>query len=92
MTDTDKFVPIEDLSRHFAVSVSTIRSWYRQGFIPKDTYFKVGKTYRFNLPKVVEALSKIPNDEVKEPTPIVGSEEKEPEQLELDFGNPDEDR
>ena len=92
MPEPDKFVTIEELSKHFAISTSTIRSWYRQGLIPKETYFKVGSTYRFNLPRVIESLTKIPDDEVKKPESIVGSEDKVPEQLELDFGNPDEDR
>jgi hypothetical protein len=91
MSEPDKFITIEELSKHFAISTSTIRSWYRRGLIPKETYFKVGGTYRFNLPKVVAALTKIPDPEVK-PDPIVVPQEKEPQQLELDFGNPDEDR
>jgi excisionase family DNA binding protein len=44
---TGPFVPIEELAKHFSVSVSTIRAWVRQGNIPKDTYIKVGNTYRF---------------------------------------------
>lgn len=52
------FVPIEDLSKHFSVSVSTIRAWVRQGHIPKDTYIKVGNTYRFSIDDVSIALTK----------------------------------
>tara|TARA_R110000765_G_scaffold4167_3_gene13298 strand:- start:1247 stop:1522 length:276 start_codon:yes stop_codon:yes gene_type:complete len=52
------FVPIEDLSKHFSVSVSTIRAWVRQGHIPKDTYIKVGNTYRFSIDDVSGALAK----------------------------------
>jgi hypothetical protein len=92
MPEPDKFITIEELSRHLAVSVSTIRGWYRQGIIPKETYFKAGSTYRFNLPRVIAALTNIPDKEVKQQEPIVGPEEKIPEQLELDFGNPDEDK
>ena len=51
------FVPIEDVSKHFSVSVSTIRGWVRKGHIPKNTYIKVGNTYRFSIPDVSEALT-----------------------------------
>lgn len=71
-TIASPFVLIEDVAKHFIVSVSTVRMWVRTGTIPKDTYIKVGHTYRFDLPKVVAALTAAP---------------KEPEQLEFDFGN-----
>tara|TARA_R110000824_G_scaffold47475_1_gene135169 strand:+ start:2612 stop:2863 length:252 start_codon:yes stop_codon:yes gene_type:complete len=53
----EPFVPIEDVAKHFAVSISTIRAWLRQGHIPKDTYVKLGNTYRFKLPAVEAALT-----------------------------------
>jgi hypothetical protein len=90
MPDLDRFVPIEVLARHFAVTVSTIRSWVRRGHIPKSTYLKVGNTYRFNISAVVNALTAKPNDEVKQ-MPVPDKKSDEPVQLELDFGNPDED-
>lgn len=54
------FVMIEDVANHFSVSVSTVRAWIRQGSIPKDTYIKVGHTYRFHLENVVAALTNAP--------------------------------
>ena len=51
------YVPIEDVSKHFSVSVSTIRGWIRRKHIPPSTYIKVGNTYRFSIPAVVSALS-----------------------------------
>lgn len=95
MAELDKFVPIEDLAKHFVVSVSTVRTWVRQGHIPTDTYLKIGNTYRFNVPKVIDALTG-KNDGRAERIPKTDSssskkEDKVPEQLELDFGNPDED-
>jgi excisionase family DNA binding protein len=75
------FVPIEDLAKHFAVSISTIRAWVRQGHVPKDTYIKIGNTYRFNKTSVTEALTKTAQD--VDETPME-------EQLEFDF-NADED-
>ena len=53
----EPFVQIEDVAKHFAVSISTIRAWLRQGHIPKDTYVKLGNTYRFKLPALEAALT-----------------------------------
>lgn len=85
----EPFVPIETLAKHFAVSVSTIRAWLRQGYIPSDTYVKIGNTYRFNVSAVVQALSAKPKNDVK----MIEPENAEPiqVQLELDFNNPDQD-
>jgi len=44
------------VAKHFNVSVSTARAWVRQKEIPENTYVKIGKTYRFKLDAVVEAL------------------------------------
>ena len=76
----EPFVPIETLAKHFAVSISTIRAWVRQGHIPKTTYIKVGNTYRFNKTSATEALTKSAQD--VDATPIE-------EQLEFDFGTDD---
>ena len=51
------YVPIEDVSKHFSVSISTIRGWIRRKHIPPSTYIRVGNTYRFSIPAVVSALS-----------------------------------
>ena len=56
MGDFDSYVPVEEVAEHLSVKVSTIRQWVNKGFIPKTTYIKVGYTYRFNVPAVVEAL------------------------------------
>jgi len=53
---SEPFIPIEKLAEHFAVSVSTIRSWVRRGDIPSNTYIKVGNTYRFSKEDVSAAL------------------------------------
>ena len=51
------FVQIDEIAKYFSVSVSTIRGWVRQGNIPPNAYIKVGNTYRFSIPMVVEALT-----------------------------------
>lgn len=53
---TATYVSVEALAKYFSVSISTIRAWMRQGFIPADTYIKIGTTYRFHPEKVEAAL------------------------------------
>lgn len=85
------YVPVETLARQLTVSVSCIRGWIRQGKIPKQTYVKVGNTYRFNVPAVLAALTSIPDTEVKPVGAVVEvSSIPVPVQLELNF-NPDHD-
>ena len=55
--NSPKYVPIEDVAKYFSVSISTIRAWVRQNQIPKDTYIKIGNTYRFCVDDVANALS-----------------------------------
>ncbi len=85
------YVPIEDVAKHFTVTISCIRGWVRQGKIPKHTYIKLGNTYRFNIPLVVDALTQMQKEE---PVPAVELAEAVdvavPVQLELNF-NPDDD-
>jgi predicted site-specific integrase-resolvase len=73
---TDKplvpLVTIEGVAEHFVVSVATVRTWLRNGTIPRDTYLKVGNTYRFDLSKLADALLNAP---------------KKPVQLEMNFDN-----
>jgi len=64
-----KYVPIEDVAKHFSVSVSTIRAWVRQDQIPQDTYIRVGNTYRFCIPDISEALT------TKKTAPDINDEE-----------------
>lgn len=78
---TEPFVQIEDLAKHFAVSISTIRAWVRQGHIPKSTYIKIGNTYRFNKTAVSDALTKAMQD-VDEASV---DEVKDDRQLEMNF-------
>jgi len=101
MTETKEkspFVTIENLAQYFCVSVSTIRAWVRQGYIPENTYIKLGNTYRFNRPAVADALMAMQKEEeaigqavavggVGTVAAVVGPEE---EQLEFDF-DADED-
>ena len=80
MTELESYGPVEEVADYLSVKVSTIRQWVNKGFIPKSTYIKVGYTYRFNLPAVIEALRQ--EEPVPDPTQIT-------EQLELDFDEDD---
>lgn len=86
---SEPFVPIEELAKHFTVSISTVRAWVRQGLIPPETYIKIGNTYRFSISKVVAALTKTPKDDVEVPVKVEVL--NAPIQLELDFNDPDKD-
>tara|TARA_R110000803_G_scaffold40253_1_gene86738 strand:+ start:1451 stop:1750 length:300 start_codon:yes stop_codon:yes gene_type:complete len=66
MKKNEKFVPMEELAEHFAVSVSTIRNWIRKGHIPPHAFVKAGPTYRFRISDVTEALM------VRKPITTVG--------------------
>lgn len=79
MSEVESYVPVEDVAEYLSVKVSTIRQWVSKGFIPKSTYIKVGYTYRFNLPAVIEALKQ------EEPSTDHEQEGQITEQLELDF-------
>lgn len=54
---SNPYVPIEELAKHFSVSVSTIRMWVRNKHIPEDTYVNIGNTYRFSIDDVTAALT-----------------------------------
>ena len=57
MNKPETFVPIDEVATHFAVSISTVRSWIRKERIPKHTYIKLGTTYRFKIGAMEEALT-----------------------------------
>ena len=71
-----KYVPIEDVAKHFSVSISTIRAWVRQDQIPQDTYIRVGNTYRFCIPDISEALTTKKTETVEEPVAQMFTQEE----------------
>jgi len=56
----EPYVAIEDVAKHFAVSVSTVRTWIRGNTIP---FLKLGGVYRFRLSSIEAALGE-PQQEV----------------------------
>jgi len=49
-------VKVDDVASTLGVKPTTVQEWVRNGSIPKHTYLKVGKTYRFDLKAVINAL------------------------------------
>lgn len=86
----EAFVPIEDVAKHFAVSISTVRAWIRQNLIPA---LKLGGVYRFKISEVEEAMRKLSGGtlvrEEKDGSLTVTANNDEA-QLSFNF-NPDED-
>lgn len=77
-TGVEQYVPIEALAKNFSVSVSTIRTWMRAGYIPSSTYIKIGATYRFQPKRVEAALAAVSNEQ----DPETAIKQVEPEQEE----------
>ena len=53
---SQEYVKIGDVADEFSVSISTIRKWIRENKIPRHTYIKAGRTYRFSIDEVTKAL------------------------------------
>lgn len=78
------YVRIDDVADYFDVSTSTVRTWVNDGMIPASAYIKSGRTYRFRLPEVEQALlGEDPKEEAEVP-------DEDSRQLNLDFGNGDD--
>ena len=86
----EAFVPIEDVAKHFAVSISTVRAWIRQNLIPA---LKMGGVYRFKISEVEEAMRKLSGGRViREEKDGSLTVTAEPNEAQLSFNfNPDED-
>jgi excisionase family DNA binding protein len=85
----EQFVPIEQVAKHFSVSVSTVRAWIRQDLIPS---LKLGGVYRFKISEVESALRRLSGGELvrEEADGSLTVTNKDPKQAVLNF-NPDDD-
>ena len=88
MVATDAYVSIEEVAKYFSVSVSTVRAWLRQGFIPKEAYLKIGHTYRFKIKDVEHYLITAKQKETQVKEELVKA--YTPKQLELNFNSDDD--
>ena len=57
MTEETPYVNINKVADYFQVSVSTIRKWVNNGYVPDSIYIKIGEVYRFRLNDVEAALT-----------------------------------
>jgi len=57
MNEETPYVNINKVADYFQVSVSTVRKWVNNDYIPDNTYIKIGEVYRFRLDDVESALS-----------------------------------
>lgn len=69
------FLSLQELSDLLNVNKRTVRQWIMKGYIPKHSYIKADKTFRFDQAKVLAALMRHNLD----------NEGNTPEQLELDL-------
>lgn len=85
----ETFVPIEDVAKHFSVSVSTVRAWIRQSLIPA---LKLGGVYRFKISEVEQALKKLNGGDLvrEEADGSLTVKQKDQTQMALNF-NPNDD-
>lgn len=45
----EKWVDVEDVAEHLGIKEETVRTWARQGKLPR---YKVGKRYKFKLSEI----------------------------------------
>ena len=76
-----EYVTINAVAKKFDVSISTVRVWLRKNYIPRNTYIKVGNTYRFKLDEIEQHFKGNSEPEISDPIPLI--EEGMPE-LNLD--------
>mgnify|MGYP003427365945 FL=1 len=49
LNDTERWLSLEEISKHVGFSKDTIRAWIKKGAIP---YHKVGRLYKFRASEV----------------------------------------
>jgi|LSQX01.3.fsa_nt_gb excisionase family DNA binding protein len=49
LNDTERWLSLEEISKHVGCSKDTIRAWIKKGAIP---YHKVGRLYKFRASEV----------------------------------------
>lgn len=89
-----EYVSVNEVAKHFNVSTSTVRIWMTSGLIPRASFIRVGRTYRFRLGMIEEFLlnQELPTkDDSEEVEEVEDAEEaEESPQIEMDFGDDDD--
>jgi predicted site-specific integrase-resolvase len=80
-----EYVAIESVADKFSVSISTVRSWIKKGFIPRDSYIKAGNTYRFKLDEIESSLRKDKDEEDEHWADLIKSDENVALHLDDDY-------
>ena len=57
MSEDTPYVNINKVADYFQVSISTIRKWVSNGYVPDSTYIKICEVYRFRLDDVEAQLT-----------------------------------
>ena len=74
-----RYINSMELCEHFAISMTKLKGMLSDGTIPADTYIRHGRTYRFNVDAVENALLQHPKAETADA------------QLSFDFGEGETD-
>ena len=85
MNQEQEYVSIESVAVKFSVSISTVRSWIKKGFIPRDSYIKAGNTYRFKLDEIESSLRKDKDKEDEHWVDLIKSDENVTLHLDDDY-------
>lgn len=80
-----EYVSIEAVAVKFSVSISTVRSWIKKGFIPRDSYIKAGNTYRFKLDEIESSLREDKDEEDEHWADLIKSDENVTLHLDDDY-------
>ena len=77
----EPYVTIEDVAKHFSVSISTVRGWIRQKYIPEDTYISINNVLRFRISDVtlVKVKSEASKIDTSMNTVLVKKESEQPD-------------
>lgn len=78
------YMSFEELSRYLGVNITTLRSWVRNGSIPRETYIQAGQTYRFHVEDVEAHLRGLRAAKPEQEEPVAEAVEEAVPEVESD--------
>lgn len=78
------YMNFEELSRYLGVTITTLRSWVRNGSIPRETYIQAGQTYRFHVEDVEAHLRGLRTAKPEKEEPVAEAVEEAVPEVESD--------
>ena len=78
------YMNFEELSRYLGVTITTLRSWVRNGSIPRETYIQAGQTYRFHVEDVEAHLRGLRTAKPEQEEPVAEAVEEAVPEVESD--------